>query len=118
MNPVEQWFYYFRNMKSFTTLAGGPKLLDERYRGLLDASKTRRFTDEEWNKYIDAMFTQRELDNYAGPVYRRGLEEGVKKGIEQGAAQRNLEIARAMLAKGYDVKSIIELTGINPDEKA
>ena len=56
------------------------------------------------------MFTQRELDNYAGLVYRRGLEEG--------AAQRNLEIARAMLAKGYDVKSIIELTGINPDEKA
>ena len=47
MNPVEQWFYYFRNMKNFTTLAGGPKLLDERYRGLIDASKTRRFTDEE-----------------------------------------------------------------------
>ena len=122
MNPVEQWFYYFRNMKSFTTLAGGPKLLDERYRGLLDASKTRRFTDEEWDKYIDAMFTQRELDNYAGPVYRRGLEEGVKKGIaqglEQGAAQSRIEIARAMRAKGYDVKSIIELTGINPDEEA
>ena len=68
------------------------------------------------------MFTQRELDNYAGPVYRKGLEEGVKKGIaqglEQGAAQSRIEIARAMLAKGYDVKSIIELTGINPDEKA
>ena len=68
------------------------------------------------------MFTQRELDNYAGPVYRRGLEEGVKKGIaqglEQGAARSRIEIARAMLAKGYDVKSIIELTGINPDEKA
>ena len=134
MYPVEQWFYYFRNMKSFTTLAGGPKLLDERYRGLLDASKTRRFTDEEWDKYIDAMFTQRELDNYAGPVYRRGLEEGVKQGIakgieqgleqglkqglEQGTARRNIEIARAMRAKGYDIKSIVELTGINPDEKA
>ena len=63
------------------------------------------------------MFTQRELDNYAGPVYRKGLEEGVKqgiaKGIEQGAAQRNLEIARAMLAKGYDVQSILELTGVD-----
>ena len=55
------------------------------------------------------MFTQRELDNYAGLVYRRGLEEG--------AAQRNLEIARAMLAKGYDVQSILELTGIDMEQE-
>ena len=51
------------------------------------------------------MFTQRELDNYAGPVYRRGLEEG--------AARSRIEIARAMLAKGYDVQSILDLTGID-----
>ena len=31
----------------------------------------------------------------------------------EGAAQRNQEIARAMLAKGYDVQSILELTGID-----
>ena len=62
------------------------------------------------------MFTQRELDNYAGPVYRKGLEEGVKKGIEQGAAQRNLEIARAMLSDHVDIKTVAKYSGISEDE--
>ncbi len=120
MNPIEQWFYYFRNMKNFTTLAGGPKLLDERYRGLIDASKTRRFTDEEWEKYLQAMFTQREIDNYTAPAYRKGVEEGIKQGLEQGleqgAAQRNIEIARAMLAKGFDTDTIADLTGLDAED--
>ena len=48
----------------------------------------------------------------------KAMKQGLEQGIEQGAAQSRMEIARAMLAKGYDVKSIIELTGINPDEEA
>ena len=62
------------------------------------------------------MFTQRELDNYAGPVYRRGLEEGVKKGIEQGVARRNVEIARAMLALGLGHDIICKSTGLTENK--
>ena len=62
------------------------------------------------------MFTQRELDNYAGPVYRKGLEEGVKKGLEEGDAQRNIEIARAMLALGLEHDIICKSTGLSEDE--
>ena len=114
MNPIEQWFYYFRNMKNFTTLAGGPILLDERYRSLINASKTRRFTDEEWEKYLQAMFTQREIDNYTAPAYRKGLEQG----IQQGAAQRNIEIAKALLKKGVDTAIILQSTGLTQEELA
>ena len=82
------------------------------------------------------MFTQRELDNYAGPVYRRGLEEGVKQGIakgieqgieqgldqgleqgiKQGATQSRIEIARAMLALGLGKDIICKSTGLTEDE--
>ena len=62
------------------------------------------------------MFTQRELDNYAGPVYRRGLEEGVKKGLEEGAARSRMEIARAMLALGLERDIICKSTGLTEDE--
>ena len=54
------------------------------------------------------MFTQRELDNYAGPVYRRGLEEG--------AARSRMEIARAMLALGLERDIICKSTGLTEDE--
>ena len=120
MNSIEEWFYYFQNMKNFTTLAGGPKILNERFRGLLDASRTRRFTDKEWENYLKAMFTQREIDNYTAPAYRKGIEEGIaqgiEQGIEQGAAKEKENIARAMLAKGFDADTIADLTGLGAEE--
>ena len=107
-------------MKNFTTLAGGPILIDERYRSLINASKTRRFTDEEWEKYLQAMFTQREIDNYTAPAYRKGVEEGIKQGLEQGiqqgAAQRNIEIAKALLKQGVDTAIILQSTGLTQEE--
>ena len=65
---------------------------------------------------------QAQMDFAVNKAMKQGLEQGIAKGIakgiEQGAARRNIEIARAMRAKGYDIKSIVELTGINPDNEA
>ena len=41
-----------------------------------------------------------------------GLAEGMEKGIEKGMNQRSLEIARKMLAKGMDVATVMEITGL------
>ena len=122
MNVIEQWFYYFRNMKKFSTLAGGPKILDERYRPLIEASKTRRFTDQEWKEYIKAMYTEKELENITKPYFedglRKGIEQGIAQGVAQGVAQSKAEIAKAMLAKGYDPATVQELTGLTVEEIA
>ena len=112
MNVIEQWFYYFRNMKKFTTLAGGPEVLDERYRPLIDASKTRRFSDKDWKEYIKAMYTKRELENLTTPYF----EDGLRQGIEQGAAQRNAEIAKAMLDEGLETSVVAKCTGLTLEE--
>lgn len=120
MNVTEQWVYYLRNMKKFTTLSGGPKVLDERYRPLIEASKTRRLTDEEWKNYIKAMYTKEELDNLTKPYYedgfRKGERMGREEGREEGAAQKSAEIAKAMLTRGYDHSTVRELTGITDQE--
>ena len=108
MSAAEKWCYYFRNMKNFTTLAGGPKRLGERYDSLIDASKTRRFSDDEWKNYATAMFTQREIDNLTQPDYERGLEDGFSKG--------RTEIAAAMKAAGEPVEKIALFTGLSADE--
>ena len=116
MSAAEKWCYYFRNMKNFTTLAGGPKRLGERYDSLIDASKTRRFSDDEWKNYATAMFTQREIDNLTQPYYERGLEEGFKEGEAKGAQNKSAEIAAAMRAEGLDVALIAKVTGLSRDE--
>ena len=83
---------------------------------LFSSAELTNFTPEDKIKYHNDMTTERDIRNQIAFARDKGLEEGMEKGIEQGAAQRNLEIARAMLAKGYDVQSILELTGISEQE--
>lgn len=45
-----------------------------------------------------------------------GLAEGMEKGIEKGMNQRSLEIARKMLAKGMDVATVMEITGLSKSQ--
>ncbi len=41
------------------------------------------------------------------------FEEGIEKGIEQGKLKRDLEIAKSMLAKGFDINTITDITGLS-----
>ena len=62
------------------------------------------------------------IDQYAKIDYARekgleeGMEKGMEKGMEMGAAQRNAEIARAMLAEGLDAAVIAKCTGLTAEE--
>lgn len=40
----------------------------------------------------------------------------MEKGIEKGMNQRSLEIARTMLAKGMDVATVMEITGLSESQ--
>ncbi len=45
-----------------------------------------------------------------------GYEEGVEKGIEQGAHAAKLEVAKASLLEGLDISTIVKLTGLTEEE--
>ncbi|AKM20129.1 flagellar assembly protein H [[Flavobacterium] thermophilum] len=51
---------------------------------------------------------------------KQGIKQGMKQGIEQGRQkgieEGKIDIAKKMLAKGYDVDTVHELTGL-PAEK-
>jgi predicted transposase/invertase (TIGR01784 family) len=42
-----------------------------------------------------------------------GIEKGKLEGREEGGQLKALEIAKAMLAKGMDVKTVADLTGLS-----
>ena len=44
--------------------------------------------------------------------YREGLEDGIKDGRQKGIEEKQQEIAKKMKAKGYNIETIIELTGL------
>lgn len=48
----------------------------------------------------------------------KGIEQGIEQGIEKGIEQGRTEIVRAMLAKGMEIGTISELTGLSAEEIA
>lgn len=79
----------------------------------VDSSK---FTPQEQREYEASKMAYRDIKNSIDTAKREGKEEGLaegmEKGIEKGMNQRSLEIARKRLAKGMDVATVMEITGL------
>ena len=64
----------------------------------------------EWiKKYVADDETQEELNKW-------DIEIATNKGIEQGKAERNIEIAKKLLAKNSSIEEIMELTELSEKE--
>lgn len=44
------------------------------------------------------------------------MEKGIEKGRTEGAMNRNMEIARNLLAEKMEIKSIVKITGLSEEE--
>ena len=107
---LDKWLYLLKNM---STLLERPAALRDRVFGrLFDVAEYARLDDEERKNYVEAMNTAR--DTYNQIAYAH--ETGHKEGREEGREEKAYEIARKMIAKGFDVDTIAELTGLTKDE--
>ena len=101
---LDKWLYLLKNM---STLLERPAALRDRVFGrLFDVAEYARLDDEERKNYVIAMNTAR--DTYNQIAY------ALKKGGEKKA----YEIAQKMIAKGLDVDTIADLTGLTTEEIA
>jgi predicted transposase/invertase (TIGR01784 family) len=123
---IEKIGYVLDNLSS---LEEKPAELDGEIFDLLFLSANlSNFTPEDKIKYQNDVTTDRDIRNqiafaqdkgYAQGI-RQGREEGEAKGMEigmeKGIAQGKVEIAKAMLSQGFAVSTIVELTGLTPEE--
>ena len=63
---------------------------------------------EEYDKAMKDEFARLVENNFA-------REEGRAEGLAEGEAKGKAEIAQAMLAKGFDAATIMELTGLTAE---
>ena len=47
---------------------------------------------------------------------QEGIQEGIQQGFEQGFEKKGEQIAKKMLAKGFEIDTICDLTDLTPDE--
>ena len=96
-------------------LSERPAALRDRVFGrLFDVAEYARLDDEERNNYVEAMNTAR--DTYNQIAYARN--KGIGIGLEMGCEKKACEIAQKMIAKGLDVDTIADLTGLTKEEVA
>ena len=103
--------YALHNM---TALKSRPKEMQaEIFELLFNSAEIAKFTPEEKVKYEHDMTTDRDIRNQI--AFSR--EEGLKEGMEKGARETLIEMARKMVSNGnYSEEQIKELTGLLPSE--
>ncbi len=91
------------------TLKEKPKGLEgEIFDLLFTSANLSNFTAEDKIKYHNDMTTERDIRNQIAFARDKGLEEGI--------TQRNEEIAKAMLAEGFDAATILKFTGLTAEQ--
>ena len=105
---LDKWLYLLKNM---STLLERPGALRDRIFGrLFDVAEYARLDDEERKNYVESMNTARDTYNQ--------IDYALNKGIGIGLEKKAYEIAQKMIAKGLDVDTIADLTGLTKEEVA
>ena len=80
-----------------------------------------RLSEEEEVRLRDEVKTMEEKEaakvmelivSYEKKGMEKGIEKGIEKGMEKGMEKAKLDVAKRMLAKGFDADTIHELTGL------
>ncbi len=71
----------------------------------------------EWDEHA-RITTATEIGEEAGLLKGEaiGLKKGRKEGLQKGREKERFDIAKTMLAKGMDCKTIAEITGLSEKE--
>ena len=102
----DTWMYVLKNL---SRLDNRPAALREKiFSKLFAAASVARFTPTELREYEDSLKAYRDIKN--------SLDTAKEEGREEGREQRNIEIAKKMLAAGMDIDIIINMTDLSKDE--
>ena len=101
------------------------KQVEERYISLLfEEAEIAKFSPKEVREYEASKMAYRDIKTSIDTAKQEGKEEGIAIGKEEGIAigkeegknERNLEIAKDMLAMNIDEATIIKLTGLTLEQ--
>ena len=103
---VDKLCYALHNMQSFKEIP--PEFKGEIFNLLFDSAEIANFTASEKTRYENDMTTERDICNQ--------IRFAKKEGMEKGAEQRSLEIARQMLAELLPIDLISRVTGLSEEQ--
>ena len=102
----DKWLYVLKNL---SRLDERPVALKEKvFTKLFEEAEIAKFTPTELKEYEDSLKAYRDVKN--------SIDTALEKGREEGREQRNIEIAKKMLAAGMDIDTVIKMTDLSKSE--
>lgn len=105
-NDFERWIYVLKNMEVLDRMPWAAK--DAVFRRLAKIAEVRNLTKDERAQYDASLKRYRDTVN----VMNGAMEEGMAKGRTEAV----LKMAKAMMAKGFPLSLVSELTGLTPTD--
>ncbi len=134
----DKWLYVLKNL---SRLDDRPAALKEKiFAKLFQEASIAKFNPQELREYEDSLKAYRDIKNSIDTALEQGLEEGLKKGLKkgrkeglekglkkgrkegreegraEGRAEGRMDVAKAMLQRGMDIRTITELSGLTEQE--
>ena len=110
----DKWLYVLKNL---SRLDKRPAAFKEKiFSKLFGEAEIAKFTPTELKEYEDSLKAYRDVKNSIDTALEKGREEGREEGRAEGREQRNIEIAKKMLAAGMDVDTVIKMTDLSKSE--
>ena len=130
------WLRFLTEINSRTERAPEELLENPATHKALQEVEKSAFTPEEllaYDKFWDAVWSEKTLqkgkleegfnkgmaqgmEKGLAKGMKKGLEQGREEGLAQGREEGKLEVARAMLQKGMDIKDVCGITGLSEEE--
>ncbi len=90
--------------------------LRKRYDDILfNFNELDKISDKSSYAYQEKLKCYRDLKNSFDTAREDGRAEGREKGRQEGMQECNLEIAKAMLEEGIDIKTIVKITELTEE---
>ena len=103
------------SLNSWIEFIESPEVVDMSNKEIQKAKKVlEEISQDEHEQYLAELREKYIMDQKA--IEDAGYDKGLKTGIAQGITQGKLQIAKKMLSKKIDLKTISELTGLSIKE--
>ena len=113
----EKWLYVLRHLEKLDRIPA--KLTDKIFTKLFAVAEIAKFNRDQLMQYEGSLKYYRDMKNSFDTArdegWQQGHDKGFEQGIEQGIEQGKLATAKIMLAEGFDIKTIVKITGLTEE---
>ncbi len=113
ITPKNIWMHFFKTLGTMDRIDPSVyERADEGLLRLLEKANVANLTEEEYAQYEASMKALEDEVDMEKHGYRRGMEDGVKKGIQQ----ESFRYAKEMKEKGVAIEIIMEISHLSEEE--